>query len=93
MGVFTSDQYKPSVHYEEPEQAGNDQPILSSGSDPSLAPSEPKVMEIDEDPSTRPDPLPDWRVPYLDCLVREMLSVDKIEARHLARRAKSFIVI
>jgi len=54
---------------------------------------DPEVMEIDEDPSTRPDPLPDWRVPYLDCLVREMLSVDKIEARHLARRAKSFIVI
>jgi len=57
--VFANDQHKPSVHYEEPEQAGNDQPILSSGSDPSLAPSEPKVMEIDEDPVAEPNPLSD----------------------------------
>jgi transposase InsO family protein len=50
-------------------------------------------MEIDEDPLARPDPLLDWRVLYLDCLVRETLPVDKTEARRLARRAKSFDVI
>jgi hypothetical protein len=52
-----------------------------------------EVMEIDEEPLARPDPLPDWRVSYLDYLVREMLSVDKTEARWLARHAKSFVVI
>jgi hypothetical protein len=50
-------------------------------------------MEVDEDPPVRPDPLPDWRVPYLDCLVRETLLVDKTEARWLTRSAKSFVVI
>jgi hypothetical protein len=50
-------------------------------------------MEIDEDPPARPDPLPDWRVPYLDCLVRETLPVTKIEARQLACHAKSFAII
>jgi hypothetical protein len=37
-------------------------------------------MKIDEDPSARPDPLPDWRVSYLDCLVRETLPINKTEA-------------
>jgi hypothetical protein len=54
---------------------------------------DPEVMEIDEEPLARPNPLPNWRVPYLNCLVREMLLVDKIEVRWLARRAKSFAII
>jgi hypothetical protein len=48
---------------------------------------------LDEDPPVRLDPLPDWRVPYLNCLVRETLLVDKTEARWLTRSAKSFVVI
>jgi hypothetical protein len=54
---------------------------------------DPEVMEINEEPLARPNPLPDWRVLYLDCLVRETLPVNKIEARWLACRAKSFAVI
>jgi hypothetical protein len=42
-----------------------------------MAPSDPEVMEIDEDPEMEPDenpsvgsdPLSDWRVSYLDYLV------------------------
>jgi len=30
-GVFTSDQYKPSVHYEEPKQISDRPPTLGSG--------------------------------------------------------------
>ena len=50
-------------------------------------------MELDEDPATEPDPLADWRTPYLDYLLREALPTDKTEARRLARRAKSFVAI
>ena len=50
-------------------------------------------MELDEDPTIEPDPLADWRAPYLDYLLREALSTDKMKARRLARHAKSFVLI
>jgi len=50
-------------------------------------------MELDEDPAVEPDPLADWRTPYLDYLLYEALPTDKTEARRLAHRAKSFVVI
>ena len=50
-------------------------------------------MELDEDPAIEPDPLADWRTPYLDYHLCEALLMDKMEARRLARRAKSFILI
>ena len=56
-------------------------------------PSDPKVMELDEDPATEPDPLTDWRMPYLDYLLRDTLPTDRIEARQLARHAKSFVLM
>jgi hypothetical protein len=43
--------------------------------------------------STPPaNPKPDWRIPYLDHLTRGDLPSDKIEARRIARRAKSFVI-
>ena len=48
-GVFASDQHKPLVHYEGSERA-DDGP-----SDP----SDPEVMELEEDPAAEPDPLDD----------------------------------
>ena len=50
-------------------------------------------MELKEDPMTEPDPLVDWRTPYLDYHLREVLPMDKMEARRLAHRAKSFVLI
>ena len=91
--VFASDQHKPSVRYEEPEQAGDRPPALGSGANRLLAPSDPKVIELDGDPAVEPDPLANWRTPYLDYLLREALPMDKIEARWLTCRAKSFVLI
>ena len=50
-------------------------------------------MELNEDPATEPDPLADWRMPYLNFLLREALPIDKMEAWWLARRAKYFVLI
>jgi hypothetical protein len=68
-GVFASDQHKPSVHFEELGQAGDEPPTLGLGaraSDKSLASSSgadlpvdlpnPELMEIDEDAEAKPDP-------------------------------------
>jgi hypothetical protein len=80
--VFASNLHQSSICYEEPEQAdfglpvsgsraGSNNQHLTSGSEanPPTGLPDPEVMEIDEEPPARPDPLPDWRVPYLDCLV------------------------
>jgi hypothetical protein len=50
-------------------------------------------MELDLEPATGPDPLADWRLPYLDCRLHEVLLTEKTEARWFARRAKSFLII
>ena len=93
MGVFASDQYKPSVRYEEPKLTGDGPPALGSGANQPAAPSDPKVMELDEDLAIEPDPLADWRTPYLDYLLCEALPMDKMEAWWLTRRVKSFVLI
>ena len=58
-----------------------------------MALSDPEVMGLQEDPAIEPDPLVDWRMPYLDYLLCEVLPTDKTGARRLARRTKSFAVI
>ena len=50
-------------------------------------------MELEEDPATEPDPLDDWRTLYLDYLLCSTLPTDKTEARRLACRAKSFVLV
>ena len=92
-GVFASDQHKSSVRYERigPADDGPSDPALRA--DPPTAPSDPEVMELEEDPAAEPDPLNDWRTLYLDYLLRNTLLTDKIEARRLARRAKSFVLV
>ena len=50
-------------------------------------------MELEEDPATETDPLDDWRTLYFDYLLHDTLPTDKMEARRLARRAKSFVLV
>ena len=57
MGIFASDQYKHSVCYDEPEQAGDGPPAPGSRANQPSAPSDPEVMELDEHLATEPDPL------------------------------------
>ena len=59
IGVFASDQHKPSVCYEGLEQANNGLPDLALGSNQLTAPYGPEVMGLEEDPAIEPDPLVD----------------------------------
>ena len=59
MGVFASDQHKPSVCYEGLEQANDGLSKLASWPNQPTAPSGPEVMELEEDPAIEPDPLVD----------------------------------
>ncbi|XP_066374849.1 uncharacterized protein [Miscanthus floridulus] len=93
IGIFASDQHKPLVRYEELEQAGDGPPALGSRANELLAPSDPEVMDLDEEPVIEPDPLANWRTPYLDYLLHEVLPMEKTEARWLARHAKSFVLV
>ena len=47
-----------------------------------------EAMQIDEAPLSQ-----DWRDQYLDWIYREVLPSDRAQARRIARRAKSFVVI
>ncbi|XP_066318398.1 uncharacterized protein [Miscanthus floridulus] len=92
-GLFTNNQYKPSVRYKEPEQTNDGLPALGLGANQPVAPSNLEVMELDEDPVAEHDPLVDWRMPYLDYLLHEALPMDKTEARRLTCLTKSFVSI
>ncbi|XP_066375005.1 uncharacterized protein [Miscanthus floridulus] len=93
MGIFTSDQHKPLVCYEEREQANDGTSALGLGVDQPSAPSDLEVMELKENPVIEPDPLVDWRTLYLDYLLYEVLPMEKTEARWLACHTKSFVLI
>ena len=81
------------VRYEGSEWADDGLSDPASGASQPIAPSNPEVMELEEDPATKPDPLDDWRTLYLDYLLRDTLPTNKAEARRLARCAKSFVLV
>ncbi|XP_066313339.1 uncharacterized protein [Miscanthus floridulus] len=59
MGIFASDQHKPSVRYEGVERADNGLYDPAPGADQPTAPSGPEVIELEEEPATEPNPLDD----------------------------------
>ena len=81
MGVFVSDQRKPSVRYEGLERGSDGPSNPSPGADQPSATSGSEVMELEEDPMIEPDPLVDWRMLYLDYLLCDTLLTDKMDAR------------
>jgi transposase InsO family protein len=87
LNVFSRDIYQPSVKLNnapEPEEASV-QPEV-----PSTAEGEALRVEIEQSGVT---PNLNWRTPYREYLLRGELPLDKAEARRLARRAKSFILL
>ncbi|XP_066333407.1 uncharacterized protein [Miscanthus floridulus] len=93
MGAFASDQHKPSVRYEESEQGGDGLSNPGPGANHPSATSGSKVMELEKDLAIEPDPLVDWRMLYLNYLLRDTLPTNRTEARWLAHHAKSFVLV
>ena len=72
-----SDQHAPSVCLDDEQPA---------------EPATQEVMEIDEAPEINLED-PDWRILILEWIVQGKVPPDKTEASHIARRAKSFVLI
>jgi ribonuclease HI len=85
--VFSRDIYQPSIKIDdapEPEETSA-QPEV-----PSAAEGEALHVEEEQNGVT---PNLNWQTPYLEYLLRGELPLDKAEARRLARRTKSFILL
>jgi ribonuclease HI len=85
--VFCRDIHQPSLKLDdapEPDETST-QPEV-----PSAAEGEAMCVEGERNGVT---PNPNWQTPYLEYLLRGELPLDKVEARRLARRAKSFVLL
>jgi ribonuclease HI len=85
--IFSRDIHQPSVKINDaPEPEGTSaQPEV-----PSIAEGEALRVEGEQNGVT---PNLNWQTPYLEYLLRGELPLDKAEARRLARRAKSFVLL
>jgi ribonuclease HI len=85
--VFSRDLHQPSVKT-------NDTPEPEKVSALPEAPSAPEgeALRVEEERNGVP-PNRDWQTPYLQYLHRGELPLDRAEARRLARRAKSFVLL
>jgi len=52
-----------------------------------------EVLELEEEENPIPNAAEDWRRPYIDYLLHDTLPDEKTEARRMARRAKSYVLI
>jgi ribonuclease HI len=85
--VFSRDIYQPSVK-------------LDNTPEPEETSAQPEVPSATEGEALRVEgeqngvaPNQNWQTPYLEYLLRGELPLDKAEARRLARRAKSFVLL
>jgi transposase InsO family protein len=76
--IFSRDIHQPSVKIDDTPEV------------PSAAEGEALRVEGERNGVT---PVPNWQTPYLEYLLRGELPLDKAEARRLARRARSFVLL
>ena len=89
--IFTSDLHRPSVDYKEG-HGTDDAPTRPAPTSETSAVPKPEAMDIEqEEPELNDQPY--WCIPYLKHLVYGTLHVDPTEARRLARRATTFILL
>jgi hypothetical protein len=87
--IFARDLHQPSINI----RADRGVDGLSLDPPPEAEAPSTGVEAMQAEDSTPPaNPEPDWRIPYLDHLTQGDLPSDKIEARRIARRAKSFVI-
>jgi ribonuclease HI len=92
--VFSRDLHQPSVKTDdtsEPE-APSAQPEAPSVRPEASSAPEGEALHVEEERNGVP-PNRDWQTPYLQYLHRGELPLDQAEARRLARRAKSFVLL
>jgi hypothetical protein len=87
--IFLRDLHKPSV------DLGTTEGVNGLPIDPPPEVEAPStganVMQMEGSPPPADLEL-DWRIPYLNCLIRGELPLDKTEARRIAHRAKTFVI-
>jgi hypothetical protein len=98
--IFARDIIKPSTEFKDPAEPGFSSTGSPGGNPPAdrvepmdidfetASADEAEAMEVDEAPTSR-----DWRIQYLDWMIRGVLPSNRAQARRLARRAKSFVLI
>jgi hypothetical protein len=87
--VLSRDLYKPSI------DLGTTEGVDSLPLDPPTQAEAPSTGAdlMKTEGSTLPANLkPDWSTPYLNYLIRGELPLEKIEARRITRRAKTFVI-
>jgi ribonuclease HI len=99
--VFSRDLHQPSVKTDdmpEPEKASalpeapSAQPEAASAPPEAPSASEGEALHVEEE-RNGVTPNRNWQTPYLQYLHRGELPLDRAEARRLARRAKSFVML
>jgi hypothetical protein len=87
--IFSRDLHEPSIDARMTEGANGSSPDTPPEAE---APSTRANVVQTEGSTLQVDLRPDWRTPYLDCLTRGELPLDKTEARRIARRTKTFVI-
>jgi ribonuclease HI len=92
--VFSRDLHQPSIKIDdtpEPEKASA-QPEAPSAQPEAFSAPEGEALRVEEERNGVP-PNRDWQTSYLQYLHRGELPLDRAEARRLAQRAKSFVLL
>jgi hypothetical protein len=87
--VFSRDLLEPSVSLGS--RAGIETPTPESADTIKSLLATAEVMEVDQS-SRQPSRPFDWHTPFLDCLNRGEVPEDWVEACHIARRARSYVI-